>query len=146
MTTTASSSKFARWLHTAACVLILLIAAAHTMGHLQGPPTPKDDDEATLLRLFSQKQMDIAGRSLTLERINSGFSWYFGGTCALIGVAGLSLTRKGPAALRTFGVWGGAFAVLATVIGALFWPWPPVAMTGVAGVLFIAGATMKPAV
>ncbi len=126
----------------AGCVVLILMGATHLAAHFAGLPTPRDSDEATLLRLMREYHDPDHGRT-TLE-ILQGFSLFF--TAASWTIAALTLVlwrslRDQPGAVlrRTALVLVGACAAF-TVTSIVYWIWPPTAFLGVATAFFAISA------
>jgi len=126
-----------RILFRTGAILCLVTAAAHGLGHLQGPRTPADETEAQLARLMTEHQLDILGTRLTMMQMMKGFSLGYSLFLAWLGAAGLVVAARAPGALRAVAVVNtlGAAVLLAVSLG--HFPPPPIAF---AGLIFLAFA------
>lgn len=130
----------------AACITMLLTAAAHTAAHLAGPAPPKSADEAELLRLMQSVPLELLGVTRTMIQITSGFSWMFSGSFVLLGALGIAIWKSRRAdrgLMRTVAASHAVFLITMAVMSAFLFPPPPTVFFALAGVLFAIDAAAR---
>jgi hypothetical protein len=122
-------------------IACLLTAAAHALGHLQGPHPPANETEAELMRLMTSYVSPEIGR--TAFELLGGFSWMFSLYFLTLGASALlllRLRRDDAALLRAFAAAQAVSLGLALAVSLAFFFAIPTACIAVATAGFAAAA------
>jgi hypothetical protein len=123
------------------CYAALLTASLHMIGHMQGPPRPANETEATLFTLMTTYVLDIAGTRLTLKTLTTGYSLMFSLFLVWIAVLGLFVLRRGaPDLVTDVARWNALFMAALLVLSATHFPLPPTVCIAVMLVGFVGSA------
>ncbi len=125
------------------CVLSILTAALHLVGHFQ-EPRPENDQERQLLELMRGLRFDAGGVTRSMQDILGGLSLSFTVLMLLMGVHGLLIARAGDARLVRTSAWVYAAAATAvTAIGVVCFPTPAFVCTGLVGAAYLVASRAR---
>lgn len=114
----------------AAAALCILIFIGHSVVLMQPPGTPLDDTHAQLLKLADTYPLPlpVPGRTRTMTEITTGFSWHYGFSYLVMGIAAITLYRRArhdASLLRTLCFLGiGACTIYASISFRFFFAFP----------------------
>lgn len=133
------------WLLASACVM-LLTAAAHTLGTLQ-TPKPENPDQARLFETMATVRLALPmAPDRTMQELSTGFSWLMSIHCLTLGLVGVVVAlgiRTGPGVRGLTLVIAAALA-LCTVVSVLFFFIVPTVAFGLALILAVLSLLLDP--